>query len=170
MANVYTIGLSKIEMGDVDPSGGMGTTLAQVGYTLTDSCSMTQEDPTVTDFTAEEVDDPVVSAARAGKTTFNFSVMNADVNVLAKLLGGTVDTAGDVDTWSAPDNMPVIEQSVKITPQQGLIFSIPRMKIVAKINGSFSKSNIFVIDVVGTVLQPTKAGERKMKATNVVAA
>jgi hypothetical protein len=167
----YTIGLSKIEIGDTANDGGMGSSLEQLGYTLQDTCTLTQEDPETTDFYAEEADDPVVSYSRAGKTAFNFSVMNPDVDVLAKLLGGTVTTTGSgdsaVSTWNAPESIPVIEKSVKITPKMGLIFSIPRMKITAKINGNFSKSNVFVIEVAGTVLKPEKTGEAKMKATKI---
>ena len=164
VSQVYTLGLSKIEIGDIAEGGGMGTTLEQLGYTLQDSCSMTQEDPQTTEFLAEEVDDPVISIDRAGKTTFNFSVMNPDPTVLQKLLGGEVTGTGDAAVWNAPNTMPVIEKSVKITPKQGLVFSIPRMKLVAKINGQFSRSNVFVIEVVGTVLVPTDGTTAKMSA------
>jgi hypothetical protein len=70
----------------------------------------------------------------------------------------------------APDNIPVIEQSVKITPQQGLVFEIPRMKIVAKINGEFSKKALLLIEVTGTVLQPTKSGIKKYTAYKIASA
>ncbi|MDR2652263.1 MAG: hypothetical protein LBC68_08115 [Prevotellaceae bacterium] len=170
-SNVYTLGLSKIEIGAVGTDGGMGTVLAQLGYTYQDTCTMTMDDPETTDFIAEEVDDPVVSISRAGKINFNFSIMNADVNVLQKLLGGTITgdpSEGEPEVWNAPASIPAIEQSIKITPNQGLQFSIPRAKVTAKINGSFSKTNIFLIEVACTVLIPTKAGESKLKATKVV--
>jgi hypothetical protein len=102
---VYTLGLASIEMGAVGSDGGMGTSLAQLGYTNKDSCSFTQEDPETEEFYAEEVDDPVVSISRAGKKTFNFSVMNPDVEVLTALLGGTSSGTGDAAVWSAPDTI-----------------------------------------------------------------
>jgi hypothetical protein len=162
---VYTLGLSSIEVGAMAADGGMGTSLAALGYTNQDSCNMTQEDPTTSDFYAEEVDDPVVSISRAGKTTFNFSLMNPSVVVLAEILGGTSDTTEGSEKWNAPDVLPTVEKSVRITPQQGLMFEVPRMKLTAKINGAFSKSGIFLIDIVGTVMQPTKTGLAKMTAT-----
>lgn len=67
---VYTIGLAKIEVGDMAAGGDMGTSLASLGYTYQDTCRMTQEDPETTDHYAEEVDDPVVSISRGGKTLF----------------------------------------------------------------------------------------------------
>lgn len=160
-----TIGLSKIEIGDIAVDGGMGTSLAQLGYTYKDSCSLVTADPETTEHYAEEVDDPVVSFDKVGKTTLSFQVMNPDVDTLQTLLGGTGNTTSGV--WSAPATIPVIEKSVKITPTQGLYFEIPRMKLTAKINANFGKSGIFLIDVVGTVLAPTKTGEPKLKATRI---
>ena len=168
----YTIGLSKIEVGAIPEDGGMGETLDVLGYTYQDTCTMTQEDPETTDHYAEEVDDPVISISRGGKTNFNFSIMNPSVTVLADLLGGvgTPGTGSTPDKWEAPDKIPVVEKSVRITPEQGLKFEIPRMKLVSKINATFSKSGILLIEVAGTVLQPTKTGTKKITATLMTAA
>jgi hypothetical protein len=158
---MYTIGLSKIEVGDIANDGDMGQSLAQLGLTYQDTCKMTQEDPETTDFYAEEVDDPVFSMSRAGKTTFAFSIMNPELVTLQATMGGTITGVGDAAKWSPPDKMPVIEQSVRITPNQGVAFDIPRLKIAAKINGEFSKKGLLLIEVTGTVLSPTKAGVKK---------
>lgn len=168
----YTIGLSKIEVGAITEDGGMGETLDVLGYTYQDTCTMTQEDPETTDHYAEEVDDPVISISRGGKTNFNFSIMNPSVTVLADLLGGvgTPGTGSTPDKWEAPDKIPVVEKSVRITPEQGLKFEITRMKLVSKINATFSKSGILLIEVAGTVLQPTKTGTKKITATLMTAA
>lgn len=168
----YTIGLSKIEVGAIAEDSGMGETLDVLGYTYQDTCTMTQEDPETTDHYAEEVDDPVISISRGGKTNFNFSIMNPSVTVLADLLGGvgTPGTGSTPDKWEAPDKIPVVEKSVRITPEQGLKFEIPRMKLVSKINATFSKSGILLIEVAGTVLQPTKTGTKKITATLMTAA
>jgi hypothetical protein len=167
---MYTIGLSSITVGDIAADGGMGTTLAALGLTYQDTCKLQQGDPETEDFYAEEVDDPVFSVSRAGKTTFTFSIMNPELTTLQSMLGGTVTGTGDSAKWSAPDTIPAIEKSVKITPQQGLAFEVPRMKIVAKINGEFSKKGLLLIEVTGTVLQPTKTGAKKYTAYKVVAA
>ena len=142
----YTIGLSKIEVGAIAEDGGMGETLDVLGYTYQDTCTMTQEDPETTDHYAEEVDDPVISISRGGKTNFNFSIMNPSVTVLADLLGGvgTPGTGSTPDKWEAPDKIPVVEKSVRITPEQGLKFEIPRMKLVSKINATSAKAVFFL--------------------------
>lgn len=166
---VYTIGLAKVEVGDMAADGDMGTSLASLGYTYQDTCRMTQEDPETTDHYAEEVDDPVVSISRGGKTLFNFSIMNPDVTVMEELLGGTgtPGTGEAADTWEAPAKIPVVEKSVAITPEQGLKFEIPRLRMTTKINAEFSKKGILLLDVAGTVMTPLKSGIAKMKATTI---
>jgi hypothetical protein len=164
---MYTIGLSSIKVGDIAEDGDMGESLAVLGQTYQDTCKFGQDDPETTDFYAEEVDDPVFSMSKAGKTTFTFSIMNPELVTLQSLLGGTITGSGDSAKWGAPDTMPIIEKSVKITPQQGLAFDIPRMKIVAKINGEFSKKGLLLIEVTGTALQPTKPGTKKFTAYKV---
>lgn len=161
---IYTLGLSKIEVGAAS-DGGMAADgdLKALGYTYQDTCKMTQEEPETTEHYAEEVDDPVVSISRGGKTLFSYSIMNPSVTVMKNLLGGEADE--DADTWSAPDKIPTVEKSVRITPEQGLKFEIPRMKLVSKINADFSKKGILLIEVSGTVMQPTKANTPKMTAT-----
>ena len=169
MANskTFTLGLSKIEIGAIAEDGGMGASLAVMGYTREDSCSLTQEDPEVTDYFAEEVDDPVIRIAKAGQITFSWSIMDPSVTVLEDLMGGTATAASD--KWDAPSSAVTIEKSVKITPKQGFMFEIPRLSIVAKWNAPLSKTDIVTIDCVGTVLIPTKADTPKMTATRISA-
>jgi hypothetical protein len=155
---MYTIGLSSIKVGDIASDGDMGDTLAILGQTYQDTCKFTQDDPEVTDFYAEELDAPVFSMVKAGKSTFTFSIMNPELTTLKAMLGGTIKGDGDSAKWGAPSKMPIIEKSVMITPIQGIAFDIPRMKIVAKINGEFSKKGLLFIEVTGTALQPTKDG------------
>lgn len=165
MANkVFTLGLASIEMGEV--SGG---SKAALGYTYQDTCKMTQEDPETTDFYAEEVEDPVASTSRAGKTTFEFSLMDPSPETMAQLMGGTAGKSSpekaENDKWDAPDKTPNIEQAITITPEQGLKFDIARAKISAKINAEFSKKGILLIDVKATVLKPSAGA--KLVATIV---
>jgi len=164
---VFTLGLSKIEVGAVGGSGDK----AELGYTYQDTCKMTQEDAETTDFYAEEVEDPVVSISRAGKTIFEFSLMNPSPDTMEELMGGTAGKtttgATDNDKWDAPDKAPNIEKAITITPEQGLKFDIARAKVEAKINAEFSKKGILLIDVKATVLKP--ASGAKLTATVVAA-
>ena len=94
---------------------------------------------------------------------------NSDVSVMEELLGGTGTPGTDpvADTWEAPAKIPVVEKSVAITPEQGLKFEIPRLRMTTKINAEFSKSGILLLEVAGTVMTPLKSGIAKMKATTI---
>jgi ribosomal protein L11 len=164
---MYTIGLSKIEVGDIAADGGMGQSLAPLGLTYQDTCKLNQDDTEDTEFYAEEVDDPVFIMSRAGKTKFTFSIMNPELVTLKETMGGAITGTGDTAKWSPPNQLPVIEKSVRITPQQGIAFDIPRLKIAAKINGEFSKKGLLIIEVTGTVLMPTKTSVKKYEAYKV---
>ncbi len=159
MADLITIGVSKIEVGAIAGDGGMGTTLAVIGKTAEGSASMTTEDPTLTEFYAEESDTALYTSSKAGKTTFNFSLAAPDLPQLAAVFGGTVTGTGSSAVWKRPDAVPVIEKSMKITPQAGIVISIPRASITAKFSGGFSKNDTLKVDIVATVLLPTKANE-----------
>ena len=166
---VFTLGLASIKGGAV---GAQASALAEFGYTYQDSCKMTQEDAETTDFFAEEVDDPVVSTSRAGKTTFEFSLMDPSPDTMKDLMGGTASKSSteltDNDQWEATDKAPNIEMQLEITPEQGLKFAIARAKIEAKINAEFSKKGILLIDVKATVLKPSTG--KKIVATVIPAA
>ena len=162
--SLITLGLTKIEVGAIAVDGGMSTTLATLGYTHADSCKMVTEDPTVTEHYAEEVDDPVASVSKKGKTIVTWSIMDPDADALADVLGGTA-TLG---VWESPDTQPIIEKSVKITPNVGFSIEIPRASITGKINAEFSKKGIFLVDMKATVMMPTKAATKAIKTTPLV--
>lgn len=169
--HIYTLGLSKIQTGAV---GCEDSALASDGYTYQDTAQMVTNDPTVTDFFAEEVDDPVVSIERAGTIQFNWSIMDPTPDILVKYIGGKAskssDTLPENDQWEPPTTAQVIEKRVVLTPQQGLKFDIARLRIRAKLNGNFSKSALLLLEVQGTVQIPETDGTPKLKASIISAA
>lgn len=160
---IITLGMSKIEVGNIAEDGDMGTSLEQLGYTLEESCTFEQDDPTDTEFYAEEVDDPIVVISKAGKINLSFDLMDPSVEVLQSLFGGTIDA--EEGSWSAPAAIQSVEKSVKITPNQGFIHAMPRVKLTPKIVGGFTKTGMGKITIKGVVLQPKKEGVSKLKLT-----
>ena len=153
----YTMGVSQILFGEIAQDGGMSQSLAAVGYTNQDSCSITMDDPEVTEFYAEEVDMPVITKSKKGKVNVALSIMNPSVETLAMFLGGTADTSAE--TWTNGTTYENIELSMRIIPDQGFIFDMPRVKIDAKINGELNNSSLMTLDITGVLLQPEKEGE-----------
>lgn len=152
--SLVTRGLTKIEYAQILSDGSTGTTWATLGYTAEGTAKLVEEDGTTTDFMAEESDTPIDSYTTTGKTKLNFSVIDPDTTTLEKALGGSVVST----TWNRASTKPSIEYSWKVTTAKGLITTIPRGKVVGKLNSEFSKKNVFMIDIEVTVLTPTKSG------------
>ena len=132
-----------------------------------DSCVFASEDPQETEIEVEEVDDPIDIITLGGKKTLKFTLADPDETALALLMGGTGVATPGSESYTAPDTFPITEKSIKVTPTKGLILSIPRARIVAKFNGVFSKSANFKVDVVATVMTPTKSGLAPFSTTRV---
>lgn len=166
MAKTITRGLVTIKAGAIAGDGGMGTSLAQYGDTVADSCTVTVDDPETTEFLIEESDLPIDSSVKSGKTVIQWQVANPDADTLVKFAGGT-KIAGPPELWEAPSTMPAIELSLEITPTKGYKLEIPRASIVAKYDGAYSKKELKVLTVKATILAPTKAGVAPMKLTAI---
>lgn len=96
----------------------------------------------------------VLSAAAAdiGGTGTGFAVPVATLT----------NSSGTYNMWEAPDAFPDVERSVKLTDKDGKVYSFPRMGLAPKIGISFSKTKLGQIDITAKVLQPTKAGEKRV--------
>lgn len=95
------------------------------------------------------------AAANIGGTGSGFAVP------VATLANGT-ETAS---TWTAPATMPELEKSLKLLDRKGNAFELPRVKITAKPNFPFAKTALGQLDLIATVLLPTKAGTGKLSIT-----
>ena len=165
MAKV-AIGLTTLKMGNIAGDGGMGTSLTTVGYTVADTAIMSTEEGQSTEFLIEEQDDAVYSIlSQKGKTTLAWSCYDVDADTLVKFFGGT-KIAGPPESWESPASTPEIEQSIELTMKAGGKVEIARAKIVAKMTWAFQKSKLAQIDIVATVLTPTKVGEPPIVITD----
>lgn len=161
----HVFGLVNVELGTIESDGGVSLTFAPVGETVSGTATMGTEDNTVTDFNIEESSSPIESVVtQPGKITFNWSTYNVDADQLVKLFGGTKITGPPVK-WEAPDSFIDVEKSIKLTDKKGNVVVIPRAKLSAKLGLAFSKDKLGQVDIAATVLQPTKAGEKRMTIT-----
>lgn len=136
------------------------------GLTYQDTCNMNMEDGESTEFFAEEEDDAIDEIEKQGKTTFNFQIMDPDLNTIKRLFGGEVAS----DVYAYPDAKATIEESLQIYPRKGLCFHVTRGRIKAKLTGEFSKKGLLVIDCSVTVMKPNTAGVKKLYVKKLDAA
>lgn len=167
MADLITIGLASISVGDIAGDGGMGTSLSVIGKTAEGSCTIETTDPEVTEIFAEEVDTAIYTSVKAGQTTVTFQLAAPDLEQCAAVFGGTVSGTGTAKTWEYPDSVTGVEKSVKIVPKEGIVFSIPRAKLIPKFTGQFGRADTLKIEITANVLQPKKANTKPMKLSLV---
>lgn len=152
MPNVTALGLSSIEVAAANAKA-TDSTWAALGKTYEDTCKMTEDDPTEQDFYAEEEDDPQESIVKRGKTVIAWSIMNLTAATAEKVFGGKYDATSK--TWSSPKKIFIEERAIKITPEIGCTFIVPRAKFYAKITADFSKKGLFLAECKATILAPS---------------
>lgn len=158
------IGLISLEFAEVAADGGPGTVFEALGQTLEDSLSITKEDGTMTTINVEETDLPIFEQETLGSTTIVFDCPNPDMEVFAKLTGGTYEAVSG--KYSSANSVSQKEWTLKITASQGGIISYNRCKVKAAFQGSLGKNNALSVNVSLRVLQPTKAGVAFEEITN----
>lgn len=99
-----------------------------------------------------DTDDLSAAASTIGGTGTGFTVPVATLS----------NASATQSEWLAPDSFPDVEKSLELTDRKGNVINIPRAKISPKFGLSFSKEALGQLDLIATVLQPTKAGESRL--------
>jgi Rieske Fe-S protein len=157
MSEKRSIGLKSIKIGAIANDGGMGTALAALGETFRGTGILETEDGSVTEFFTEESADPVEVVEEKGKTTLKWTIINLEPTAMVKCLGGTVSGTNN-EKWSAPSDVPVIEQSIEVVTPSGVKVEIPRTKIRARIVWNLARTEVAQVSITATVLTPNKTG------------
>lgn len=149
-------GLAKIEIGPIGTDGAMGTTLERLGEVKEGTFKVNQAEGDKTEFKVEETDDPIFIRQKKGTLAFEFEIHNPDAATFKQVWGGTVDPASG--KYTPPVNLMPIERSIKITPEIGYGFDVPRAQISARFSDAMGKDALLGVIVTATVLKPTKDG------------
>ena len=141
MSRVVTLGLASIKFGSAAGS------LATLGLTYQDSCTVSQDAPETTEFYAEEEDDPIEIIQRAGAIRANFQVMDPDATLAAK--AGTSE-----------------EGILEITPKKGLKLTFNRAKVSYKLDGQYGRGGLFLVNVSAIALKPASGNKITVAAVS----
>ncbi len=134
MSRVVTLGLASVKFGAAAGS------LATLGLTYQDSCTVSQDDPETTEFYAEEEDDPIEIMERPGAIRASFQVMDPDATLAAK--AGTSE-----------------EGVLEITPKKGLKLTFNRAKVSYKLDGQYGRGGLFLVNVSAIALKPASGNK-----------
>ncbi len=162
--SLISLGLSEIQVGKIAADGGEATSYTKIGKTYQNTCKLQQEKADVTEHYEEGQAAPEVRKKKKKVPVLTFSIMDPDVNFLKEYLGGSVSGTGESAVWSWSDTDVDVEASIRVIPEVGLVYTIPRADIEAVLNADMSSQGINLVDFTVTPLKPTKAGLPSMKA------
>ena len=159
------IGLKKAYFGDVNPAGGMPTTMAQLARTLKGTASFTTEADTTSDFYCEEEPAaPVVSVPNEpGLKQVKLNLMEWDNETLIKVFGGSEGAAEDVTIegktysvkkYQAPRDIMTINMAVRVVSVHNVVIDIPNAQLTARFQWNLSRGDIAQIEITAKALAP----------------
>lgn len=159
-----SIGLKKIEVGEVQQSG-MPATMDQLGNTLRGSANFTTEQDTVQDFYSEEQGNvPEESiTTEAGLKNLTFNIMEWDNATLVKVFGGTTVTEetiidgvdyGEVEKYVAPSDTVQVKMAVRALTPYNQVIEIPNALIIARFVWALTRTEIAQVEIVARALAP----------------
>jgi hypothetical protein len=160
---VITLGLVQIMVGEAAPGGTMPTELTKIGKAYRDTAKIAQDAADVTEHFEEGMAAPEVRKVQKKIPKVTFSLMNADAQMLADYIGGTVTNGA----WGFDGSEAVANKAILLETEQGLNFEIPNANIEAIINADMSAKGIFLVDFTVTPMAVTsgKAIRAVPKAT-----
>lgn len=148
---LITLGLCQIKVGTAAPNGTMPGTLTKIGKTYKDTAKINHDAADVTEHFEEGHAAPEARSKSKKIPKVTFSIMDADGQLLADYVGGTVSSG----TWGYDGDEVVANKAVFIETEQGLDFEIPNGDIEATINADLSAKGIFLVDFIVTPLAVT---------------
>lgn len=153
---LITLGLSVIKVGTASPSGTMPSGMTKIGKIYKDTCKMSQDAADVTEHFEEGMAAPEVRKKSRKIPKITFSVMDADADMLAEYVGGTVTTgAGGKKSWGYDGSEVVANKAISMETEQGMGFEAPNADIEAVIDADMSAKGIFLVNFTVTPMSVT---------------
>jgi hypothetical protein len=159
-----SIGLKRIDVGEVVATGGMPATMAPLGKTLRGTANFSTEADTVQDFFSEE--QPIVPeesiTSEAGLKNLVFNIMEWDNASLIDVFGGsqqeaTVTIDGQTYTvmkYKAPSDTVTIEKAFRVITLYKQVIDIKRARVIARFVWNLSRTEIAQVEVTARVMAP----------------
>lgn len=167
----YTLGLCEIKVGDIatgtggTPTGDMPTSLAKLGKTYKDTAKISQNASDVTEHYEEGKAAPEIRKKAKKIPVLEFSIMDADADLLAEYIGGTAEAASGATekTWSFDGDEIVANKAIKVVTEQGFDIDIPNADIEATIDADLSAKGIFLVKFVVTPCATGVSGKKAFR-------
>lgn len=147
---MYTTGTTQILVGTAATTGVMPSvaSMTKIGEVYQNTCKITQDKPDITGHKEEGKSFDAIQVVDNKAPKLAFSLMNADAQLLADYIGGSIASG----RWGYDGTAIVANKAFSLQTARGLCFDIPNASIVATLNGDMSKKGIFLVDFEVTPL------------------
>lgn len=146
----FTLGLCEIKVGEASTAGTMPSDLTKIGKTYKDTAKITQSSADVTEHYEEGKAAPEIRKKAKKIPVLEFSIMDADADLLANYVGGTATESGSEKSWAYDGDEVVANKAIKVVTEQGYDIDIPNADIEAVIDADLSAKGIFLVNFTVT--------------------
>ena len=148
MPVVSTMGLKKIYVAEAgEDSSKMpakGAAWKDFGDVYQDTCTLTDSDPETTVHKSETSNKKIIQVGEI-ETTVSLSLMDPDLELLARYFGGTISGSAGQRKWVRPKKLPYKEWAIWQQPEEGLFIGCPNVRIIPKFEITYSAKGICLV-------------------------
>jgi len=142
-----TMGLKKIYVAPALADGTMpakGKDWLDLGDVYQDTCTLTDDDPEVTEHKSETSSKKITLTGEL-VTNVALSLMDPDLEQLARYFGGTPTGDAGQRKWIRPRKLPYKEWAIWLMPEEGLFVGCATARILPKFEITYSSKGICLV-------------------------
>lgn len=147
MPILSTMGLKKIYVAEALANGtmpGNGEAWLDLGDVYQETCTLKDSDPETTVHKSETSSKKITMVGETD-TTVELSLMDPDLELMARYFGGTVQGESGKRKWKRPKKLPYKEWALWIKPEEGLFVGCPTTRIIPKFEITYNSKGICLV-------------------------
>lgn len=148
MPILSTMGLKKIYVTDASEDGqtmpAKGTAWKDLGDVYQDTCTLKDDDPETTEHKSETSSKRIILVGETN-TTLELSLMDPDLELLARYFGGQITGDAGSRKWIRPRKLPYKEWAIWQQPEEGLFVGCACARIIPKFEINYSSTGICLV-------------------------
>lgn len=147
MPILATMGLKKIYIAPAMTDGSMpakGNQWLDLGDVYQDTCNLKDDSPEITEHKSE-TSSKVITLVGETPTNVELSLMDPDLELLARYFGGTIAGEKGKRTWIRPRKLEYKEWALWIQPEEGLFIGCANVRVIPTFEITYSSKGICLV-------------------------